>query len=275
MSTVAELAGSRELLGNLTQRELKGKYKGSALGWGWSLVNPLATMTIFTLVFGLVLRADPPAGQRTGIDVYGIWLLCGLLPWTFVSNAMTGGMSSLVGNGNLIKKVYFPRETLVASTVLALGVSLLIELGVLSVALAFFGNIVLLWLPGLLVLVLLLGLFATGVALTLSVLNVYFRDMQYFVSIFLQLWFYATPIIYPVRLVADQLPGGRFAGISLLDLYTLNPMFRFVEAFRDVTYDLVYPDWQRWLVLIAWAVGSATVGMLVFSRFEGRLAEEL
>lgn len=275
MSSLAELVGSRELVGNLTARELKGKYKGSALGWGWSLINPLATMAIFTLVFGLVLKANPPPGQKTGIDVYGVWLLCGLLPWTFLSNSMVGSINSLVANGNLIKKVYFPRETLILSTVLALGVTLLIELGVLCVALLFFGNVVLLTMPALVLLVLLVGVFATGLGLLLSVLNVYFRDMEYFVTIFLQLWFYATPIIYPATLVAKRLQNTNILGVNAYTLYEANPAARFVEAFRTVTYDLAWPSWQNWLILTLCSVVSLVLGFAVFSKFSGRLAEEL
>ena len=274
MSSLSELAASRELVSNLTARELKGKYKRSVLGWGWSLLNPLATMLIFTVVFSLVLRVQVPPGERTGISVFGVWLLCGLLPWTFVSNAMNGGIAALVANGNLIKKVYFPREALIASTVLALVVTLAIELSVLSVALLLYGNVVIVYLPGILALVGLLTLFALGIALGLSVLNVYFRDMQYFVSIFLQMWFYATPIVYPISLVQDR-ASTEIAGVSIFTLYQLNPMAQFVEAFRDLTYDLHYPSLGTWAILLAWSLGSLVLGQAQFSKFEGRLAAEL
>jgi ABC-2 type transport system permease protein len=273
---LSELASSRELMLNLTRRELKGKYKGSALGWGWSLVNPLATMAVFTFVFSLVLRSNPPHGDRTGIDVYALWLLCGLLVWNLISNGLTAGIASLTANSNLIKKVWFPRETLVLSTVLALVVTLVIELLVLSVALAFFGNIVVPWLPVVVLLIALLALFVTGLALALSVANVYFRDLQYLISIGLQIWFYATPIIYPARLVheSDSLQKS-FAGVSLWDVYQANPAYVFVESFRDCLYDERVPSVGRLGYLVAWSVVSLVVGYWVFKRYEGRLAEEL
>lgn len=274
MSALRELAARRELVLNLTQRELKGKYKRSALGWAWSLLNPLATMLIFTVVFRFVLRVPIPVGESTGIRVFALWLLCGLLVWNLISNGMNGGIAALVGNANLIKKVYFPREALVVSAVLALVVTLLIELGVLAVALAFFGNVVVLWLPVLVLLLALVTAFTLGLALMLSVANVYFRDMQYFVAIFLQLWFYATPIIYPIELVEAQ-RGTEVLGVSILTLYNLNPAVTFVEAFRDVLYDLQWPGPDRWGAMLAWAVVSMVVGVRVFRRFEGRLAEEL
>lgn len=273
-TALLELARSRELVWNLTQRELKGKYKRSVLGWGWSLVNPLATMAIYTLVFRFVLQVKAPPGERTGINVFALWLLCGLLPWNFVSSSISAGIGALVGNGNLIKKVYFPREALVASAVFALVITLGIELGVLAVALLLFGNLVLPWLPALALLVVLLTGFAMGIALGLSVLNVYFRDAQYFVGIFLQLWFYATPILYPVSYVRAK-AGMQVFGVSVYTLYQLNPMAQFVEAFRDVLYDLRVPPLHTMVSVTGWAVASLVVGFLAFSRYQGRLAEEL
>lgn len=274
MSIVSELSDSRELLANLTQRELKGKYKGSVLGWGWSLLNPLATMVVFSFVFSFVLRVPVTVGERTGIKVFALWLLSGLLVWNLISNGMTAGIASLTANANLIKKVWFPRETLVLSTVLALVFTLGIELVVLSVALAFYGNVVLLWLPIVLLLVLLLTLFVTGMALALSVANVYFRDLQYLVSIGLQIWFYATPVIYPSSLVKAQ-QATKVLGVSVWTLYQLNPAFAFVEAFRDCLYDERVPSAGRLGYLVAWSLGTLVVGYFVFRRYEGRLAEEL
>ena len=203
MTSLAELSTSREMLVNLTLRELRGKYKRSLLGWSWSLLNPLATMLIFTLVFRYILKIPVEAGHPSGMKIFAFFLLCGLLPWNFMAAGMTGAMGTLIANANLIKKVYFPREILVVANVLASMVSLLIELAVLAVALMLFGNIVLPWLPMVIVLVALQTLFVIGIGLLMSVLNVYFRDVQHFVSILLQLWFYATPIIYPLSLVHD------------------------------------------------------------------------
>ena len=273
LTTLTELAGSRELLSNLTLRELRGKYKRSALGWSWSLLNPLATMLIFTFVFRFVLRIQPAASD-SGLQNYALFLLCGLLPWNFVAAGMTGSIAMLVGNANLIKKVYFPREILVVANVLSWDVSLLIELGVLAIALMFFGNMVLPWIPVVLALVALLTLFVIGLGLLLSVLNVYFRDVQHFVGIFLQIWFYATPVIYPLHLVEDQ-AGREFLGVSVLTLYKINPMVHFVEMFRDAFYDLGAPSLGSVLYAAAWSVGLLALGYAVFSKLEGRLAEEL
>src|SRR2546428_11466197 len=116
MSRLAEYMGSRELVVNLTLRELRGKYKRSVLGWTWSLLNPLSTVLIFSLIFGFFLKIQPPVGHPSGLHNFAVFLLCGLLPWNYLSGAMTQSMGALVGNSNLIKKVYFPREMLVVAT---------------------------------------------------------------------------------------------------------------------------------------------------------------
>jgi len=269
MNVLADLSQSRDLLVNLTLRELRGKYKRSVLGWSWSLLNPLATMIIFSLVFGRLLKIEPPTSPD-GLKNYPAFLLCGLLAWNFLSNTMNGSMMALLGNAGLIKKVYFPRQILVLATVLALDWSFVIEVGLLLVFLLILGNMVLPWIPAVLVAMVLLTIFVTGVGLILSVLNVYFRDLQYLVGIGLQLWFYATPIIYPISKVQDS---------SLPDwaqtLYKMNPMVGFVDIFRDLLYNLQFPDWWQVLYVTVWSVGILFIGMAVFRKFEPRLAEEL
>lgn len=274
LTSLRDLGSSRELVGNLTLREVRGKYKRTALGQLWSLLNPLATMVIFTVVFGVLLRVEVPPGSPSGIDVFALWLMCGLIPWTFMSNAVTGGMSALVTNANLVTKVYFRREVLVAANVFSWDVTFGIELLVLSAALLAFGAMVLPWLPLVIVFGLVLTAFGLGLALMLAVANVYFRDTQHFLSIFMQFWFYATPIVYPATLVPDspRLLGVR---IPLRTLYELNPMEHFVAVFRALLYDNRFPE----LGDVIFTVGAATVALLagwtIFRRYEPRLAEEL
>jgi ABC-2 type transport system permease protein len=179
-------------------------------------------------------------------------------------------MSALIGNANLIKKVYFPREVLVAAVVAAFDVSFLIELGVLAAALLIAGNFLVPWIPVVLFLIAIFTLFVLGIGLTVSVLNVYFRDVQHFVNILLMLWFYATPIVYPITYVPKQ-----WKGIPLRHIYTFNPMVRFAEVFRDTIYDLRFPSWNDTLFLVVVSGVSLAIGMAIFSKLEGRLAEEL
>jgi ABC-type polysaccharide/polyol phosphate export permease len=280
--TASELRGFRELLVNLTLREVRGKYKRTVLGQGWSLLNPVAAMLIFTAVFGLLLRIKVPAGSPSGVDIFALWLVCGLLPWNFLTSAMTGGMGALVGNANLIKKVYFPREVLVAATVLSWDVSFLFELGVLAAALMIFGAFVLPWLPVAAVFVVLLTAFALGLGLALSVANVYFRDTTHFMNILLQIWFYATPVVYPMSYVTEAArkldqKGFRPFGhhFPLEFIYRLNPMERFVNCFRATLYDNRWPALADSLYAATAAAASLLIGYAVFRRYEGRLAEEL
>ncbi len=204
MSVLSEISGSRELLKNLTMREVKGKYKRSVLGQTWSLINPIAMLAIYSVVFGFVLKAEPAAGDPSGLEVFVLWLACALLPWNFFSATVTGGMNALIANGNLIQKVHFPRWTLVVSTMAAAAVNFGFELVALVIAIALFGGNPWIWIPGVLIIVVLLALFGLGIALALSVANVYFRDTAQFVGIFMQIWFYATPIVYPLHLIRDK-----------------------------------------------------------------------
>jgi ABC-type polysaccharide/polyol phosphate export permease len=277
MTTLAEYAATRELLGNLTQRELRGKYKRSALGWAWSLINPLALAVMFTFVFGVVFQARlaPQGGtELEGIAAYPLFLLTGLLPWAFLANGINGGIGAMVSNANLVKKVYFPREILLGANTLALLVALLIEMSVLGVALLAFGNFWLPYLPLILVVIALQAVFVTGIGLLLAALNVYFRDVQHFVGIALQLWFYATPVIYPITLLGNIADREVF-GVSLLTLYKLNPMTAFVEMYHSMLFFLRWPDWELFVWATFCAVAMLAFGLWVFKRLEPRFAEEL
>jgi ABC-2 type transport system permease protein len=274
MSTVKELAASRELLGNLLSRELRGKYKRSFLGWSWSLVNPLSLAAVYTVVFVVIFKAPAPVGDPSGMKAFPLFLLTGLLPWTYLANTISGSVGSLTGNASLVNKVYFPREILVGSSTLSWVVSLAIELSVLSVVLLAFGNNVLPWLPVLVVLVALQTVFVLGVGLALSVLNVYFRDVQHFMTILLQIWFYATPVIYPISFVQSYVDRHHPAFPVML-VYRANPMVAFVESYHRVLYDLRFPTLGDFLWATVASVLSLLVGWAVFRRFEGRLAEEL
>lgn len=265
---------SRELLGNLVLRELRGKYKGTSLGWLWSLLNPLASTVIFTVVFGAILRVTPTVGAD-GLQNYTLFLLCALLPWNYFSGVVNGGMGALLGNANLIKKTSFPRQLLVLAATASLFVTFLIEMAVLAVALLVFGANPLLWLLPTLLLMVVLAVFATGLGLMLSVANVYFRDSAHFVAIGLQVLFYATPVIYPITLVSDVSPDSLVARLHIDSLYFVNPLVHFVEAFRDMLYEHHLPGLGTVLVLLVSAAVSMWAGWSIFNRFSGRLAEEL
>jgi len=267
-----ELYASRELLANLVMREVKGKYRRTFFGQLWSLINPLATMLVYTVVFSIIFRARPPVGDPSTLDIYPLWLMCGLLPWLFFNRVVSGGLASITGNASLIKKVYFPRMNLPFAVTGSTAFTWINEMLLLVVVLSIFGAFVLPWIPLLIVYMALLALFATGLGMALAVLTVYFRDAQHFTAIALQMWMYLTPIIYPISLVEDaaQLHGG-----YLLDLYRLNPMERFVTVFRNLMYDNRLPDISDTLWCVGWAAGMFMIGFLIFKRFEKRLARLL
>jgi ABC-type polysaccharide/polyol phosphate export permease len=275
LTDVREIVSARELLGNLTRRELRGKYKGTALGWGWSLVNPLATTVIFTAVFSVIMKIEPPVGVD-GLNNYALFLLCGLLTWNFLSGAISSGMGVLTGNANLIKKTYFPRRLLVVANILALFVTYAIEMGVLAVFFLVVGVNVLPWIPGVFLVMVLTAVLALGLSLLLSVVNVYFRDAAHFVAIALQIWFYLSPIIYPISLVESTRGTEGWAGrLGIADLYQLNPVVGLVESTRDMWYHGTWPDAGALGYVLAVSLVALLVGNAVFGRLEVRLGEEL
>ena len=266
---VAELRQSRELFVNLTMRELRGKYKRSALGWAWSMLNPLSSMLIYTFVFGYVLPGNQPPPMPHGKGVFAMFLLCGLLPWNFFAATTSGAMTAIVGMGNLVKKVWFPREVLVFALTGAGLVQFSIELSLLTVALIAFGNMVLPWLLPVLFISCLLVAFSVGIALMLAATYVYFRDLAYLWSIFVQIWFFLTPIVYQTGLVSSRLPGWANA------IYNANPMAVFVDAYRHVLYHLTWPTQKQIVYLTVLAVVSMAGGLSVFARLSPRFSEEV
>jgi ABC-2 type transport system permease protein len=276
---VRQLFAARELLANLTRREVQGKYKRTALGQLWSLANPLAAIIIYTFVFAFIFQIEAPLGDPSGLQNYALFLVCGLLPWLFFSRVLGQGVEVIVSNSGLIQKVYFPRIVLPISLTSAIFFSWMFEMAVLIVALLVVQAFsVVLYLPVVLVFMVILAVFASGLAMVTSIINVYFRDLFYLVSIALQFWFYLTPILYPVSLVQTQSDkiGGLFGTpITVLDLYRINPMETFVTIFRNLLYDNRLPDLSVALVASGWAVAAALAGFLLFAKKERDLAELL
>ena len=278
MSYPGEIWRSRELLQNLTNREVRGKYRRTALGQLWSLANPIAAILIYTFIFSFIFRLPAQVGDPSGLDTYALWLVCGLLPWLFFNRVLTLGTDSLVANAGLIQKVYFPRIVLPLSLANATFFTWLLEMGVLVIALSLFGSFVIPWLPLVALAMLVFATFAVGLAMIFSIINVYFRDFSYLLGIVLQFWFYLTPILYPVELVAtqsDALGGLVGTPITLLDIYSLNPVEGFIEIFRNLLYDNRLPDLTTVVIALGWTIGAFGIGSWLYSRREKLLAELL
>ncbi|MBI2862522.1 MAG: ABC transporter permease [Chloroflexi bacterium] len=256
---MAELVQYRELLKNLVLRDLKVRYRNSALGFLWSLGHPLLMMLVFTLVFTIMM----PNNQ---IRYFPLFILIGLLPWNFCSASVTGGVRSLVSHEALIKKAYFPRALIPMGTVLANTVHFLLALIVLFAMVAFYRigvKPLVLWLP----LVILLQLcFLVGLALFLSSLNVLLRDTEVIVEVLVLAWFFLTPVFYDIYQLFPQ--WGRL-------MYVLNPMASFISTYRLILMYGAPPDPFFVSRTAVTALATLAFGYWFFRRLEPRLAEEL
>src|SRR5262249_15243044 len=189
----------------------------------------------------------------------------------FLAQGMQGGMGSLIGNSNLVKKTYFPREIMVGANTASWLVSFGIEMSILAVAPLMFGNNGIPWIPRVFVVIVLQTMFWLGLALALSAAAVYFRDLEHLLGLVLQAWFYSAPIVYPITLVTSHLSQGSW----VLALYNLNPLTRFVITYRDLLYSLRWPSIADMLYLAVVSVLTLLAGYAIFGRLEGRVAEGL
>ena len=304
----------RELFTNLTLRELRSKYKRSVIGWGWSMINPIANMLIYTVVFSLLLNIQPPFGVPSGLHNYAIMLLAGMLPWNFFQGSIMESMGALLGNQNLIQKTYFPRELIPGATVASKVVSHLIEMSLLLVAVVCFGN----WrapffIPGIILTMAVVTAFGLGLSLLFSIGNVFYRDIQHFSNILFFIWMFLTPVAYPYYIVGGGInsPAGTFSPgkyvhllghtVSLGTIFKLNPMTDAVLTFQSFLYNGALPgsthiaafpspipghsatlvtvhsnvSWFDFMYLVLWALVALVVGLWVFRKYEARLPEEL
>ena len=269
MASGTELWAYRGLIGNLAQRELKVRYKRSVLGWLWSLINPASTLLIYSIVFGEFLRVEPPVAGNGELRSFAIFLFAGLVVWNAFSNIITGAMGSLLGAGPLLRKVYFPAEAPATANTLAVLTQTVIEAVILMAFLVGFGNVSwhALWLPYILGM---LTLFALGIGLVLSLLNVYFRDIGYLTTIVLNMLFYVTPIIYTFEIIPEHV-----GFLPARTIVTLNPLTQFVGATRDAVYLLQTPSGGRLIGLTVVSLVGFFGGWLLFARHARNISEEL
>lgn len=260
---IYEIYKSRELLKNLTMKELKLKYKNSVLGFLWSFINPLMMMVVYTIVFDNILKSRLPNDNTN----FSVFILSGILVWTFFQTSIITGTHSIVGNAALIKKVYFPREIIPLSIIFSAFLNYLNNLVILFFALIVFGvpitfNILLL--P--VVLVLLLG-FTIGLTLILSALNVYYRDVAHFIEVIFMAWMYLTPIVYSEKLILNH-ENFKF-------LLYINPMSLVVVNLRKVVVYGQLPDLMQMIILAAYSIVFLIIGFKVFDKLHKNFAEEI
>jgi lipopolysaccharide transport system permease protein len=265
---------NRELLLNLTQRELRNRYRRTVLGWMWSLINPAMTTLVYAFVFAVVFHATPAAGDPSGLKIFAFFLLSGLLPWNFLSGGLGGGIGSILGAGSLITKVFFPRELIPVAAVLSMTVTVIIELSVLALIEAAAGYYIFKFLPIILVLVVLQTFFVLGLALWLSALNVRYRDVQHLVGVFLLVLFYLTPVVYSVGFLPEQWTT-HGVSVPVRTILLLNPMSRFVMAYRNCFYDLRFPGLATLAWCAFWSTMSLSLGSAFFRSKAKRFAEDM
>lgn len=271
---LATLWTFRELLQNLVVRDLKVRYKNSILGFLWSLVNPLLLMAVFTVVFTIML-------PNLSVPKFPVFVLCALLPWNFFNTSISGALASIAQGGYLIRKVYFPREVLPFSVVLANFVNLLLSFPALALLMVIFKvpfTIFILYLPFIILVQL---AFTFGIALLLATLNVFYRDTGHIMEVLMQAWFFLTPVFYPLTLVPEwQTVFGLAIPVRRL-AYILNPMASIIESYRSVLYGTVAggPPGAPAMDFLARTAVTAlivfVIGYWVFGHYSSRFGEEV
>lgn len=260
-----------DLIKAFGQRDLKSKFNGTILGWLWSLVVPLASLGIYTLIFGGLFKMVPTdiASRHQGIGIFAVWLFAGLTIWGFFQNSINAGIGGLLGSGGLLQKVYFPAYAAVLGACLSIGTQSMVEVGLLLVVLAALTNVSWTWLLIPLFLVLLV-VFTGSIAVVVAVWNVYVRDLAHLVGVFLQLMFYATPIIYNAAIIPE-----RVWGLPAHAMVTAMPIAQFISLFRSLVYELRPGAPTDWLGCIVWTALALAMGVWVFRRWGSDLGERI
>lgn len=257
MNSLKSLWQHRELLRNMVEREIKARYKQSILGYGWVILNPFFQMLVMTFVFSIIIKIP-----TWGIP-YPIFLYAGLLPWTFFVNSISSSTNSLVSAGSLITKVYFPREIFPIATTIAKIIDLILASTVFALFMIIFQQPVTWAILWILPIFIVQFFFTLGISFLTSAFNLFYRDIQYLMTLILMLWMYVTPVIYPVDIVPARF---RF-------VFALNPMSVLINAYRQSILGGTAPN----LTHLGIAAGVSGIifllGYIIFKRLEPIFAD--
>jgi len=257
LSTFRELFAYRALIHTLVVRDLKARYRGSILGLLWTLVNPLLHMGIYALVFSVYLRVQT--------ELYVVFLLCGLLPWIWLSSSLLAGATAIIEGGSLLKKIFFPPQLLPTATVTANFVNFLLGVPILFVFLLLY-DVREGWTLCLLPLIMVCQFaFTLGLTLLVAAASVHYRDIPHILSHLLTFWFFLSPIVYKSTQVPEQLRA----------VLSLNPFTPFVVAYQDILLYNTSPTWAAFAGMLCVSALALLSGVLVFTHFRWLFAEEV
>lgn len=257
ISVFKNLYKYRELLKTNIKKEIRGKYKNSFLGVLWSFLNPLLQIAVYALVFPFILKNTQ--------DNYVIFLCCGQIPWAFFSTTISRSAFTMVENGNIIKKVYFPREILPISVVTSETVNFLIST-IIIIVFVIFGGIGLSKYIMLYPIVLLAQyLLLIAISLIVSSISIYIRDLQHLIGVALQLLFYAAPIVYTPESIPEQFKW----------ILKCNPMTYIISGYRNIFYNQTMIELKPLLILIVCSLVACAIGYVIFNKLQKGFAEQL
>lgn len=258
MKIFSELYKYRELLKNNVKKDIRGKYKGSFLGILWSFINPLLQVLVYAIVFPYIMKIKT--------ENYLIFLICGIIPWTWFTTIISQGTTCITNNSNLIKKVYFPREILPISVVTSGLINFLISCVIILMFVMLSGIGIswhLIFLP---FIVLIQYLISLAIIFLLGSVNVYIKDTEYIINFIMNMLFYVTPILYSVDL---------FKNTWFMWIFRLNPLAHLINAYRDVFYVHRVPHLIQLSIILLISLLLLFIGYKIFKKLEKRFAEEL
>ena len=248
----------RDMIYSLVRRELRGRYKGSVLGFLWTYINPLCQVIVYSAVFSVIFRVE--------IEKFYLYLIIGMMPWTFFSSSVQGGSTCIRAQSDMVKKIYFPREVIPIAYVTSAFVNMLLSFIIvfLAVLISGFGFKLqaLIYLPLIMVIE---YLFALGIAFIVSSITVYFRDLEQIVGVIMMAWIYITPIMYNMEYIPEQ----------YRPLIVLNPMTPIVEVYHQILYYRMIPTTNYLLLAGGASLAVFVVGFLVFTKLDKNFAEEM
>lgn len=258
MTIFKELYQYREMLRSLVHRDLRGRYKGSVLGFLWTFVNPLLQLAVYTLVFSNIMRM--------GIKNYYLFLFVALIPWMFCATSIVSGATCILANQSLVTKIYFPREVLPIAVVTSNFINMCYcFVVVLSVVFLCSDNVNLLAWLYLPIIAIVEYILVLGLVMIFSALTVYLRDLEHILGIVTMAWQFLSPVMYGVDMVPKE----------YLTIFNMNPMTPVIVAYRDILYYGKVPELETLLQALCFGLIFCVLGFYVFGKLKRRFAEEL